>query len=233
LYDEEDRPDHVALDGVVENRLIECFQLHGAVSMDPLLLMPAKQKDIDDSKTATFLDRQGELVALPKHLIQSFARLAARLGIERIKRFHIGNTYRPSPSGGHPNILKVAVFDIITSDPTVSVSEAEAIALVSEIVDIFPGLNSATYDIHVSHNKSLLLSALHSNLQEAKCFLVCEVALAKLPEDQKRNIISILDNTKTAVPLKRSLLTKLGLARATLDDLDALLQIGRYHISII
>jgi translation initiation factor 2-alpha kinase 4 len=160
LYDEEDRPEHVALDGVVENRLIECFQLHGAVSMDPLLLMPAKQRDINDSKTATFLDRQGELVALPKHLIHSFARLAARLGIERIKRFHIGNIYRTSPSGGHPNILKVAVFDIITSDPTIGVSEAEAIALVSEIIDIFPGLNSATYDIHVSHNKGLLLSAL-------------------------------------------------------------------------
>lgn len=153
LYDEEDRPEHVALDGVVENRLVECFQLHGAVSMDPLLLMPAKEKDIEDAKTATFMDRQGELVTLPKHLIQSFARLAARAGIERIKRFHIGNIYRTSPSGGHPKILKVAVFDIITSDPTISVSEAEAIALVSEIIDIFPGLNSAAYDIHVSHNK--------------------------------------------------------------------------------
>lgn len=225
MYDEEDRPEHVALDAVVENRLIECFQLHGAISMDPLLLMPAKQKDIDDPKTATFLDRQGELVVLPRHLIQSFARLAARLGIERIKRFHIGNTYRPSPSGGHPNILKVAVFDIITSDPTISVSEAEAIALVSEIIDIFPSLNSATYDIHVSHNKGLL-SALHSNFHEAKRFLVRQVALVKLPEDQTRSVINILDNTKTAVPLKRSLLTKLGLTRATLDDLEALLQIG-------
>lgn len=153
LYDEEERPEHAALDVVVEDRLINCFQMRGAVSMDPLLLMPAKKRDVEDKKTAIFLDRQGELVTLPKHLIQSFARLAARTGIERIKRFHIGNIYRTSPNGGHPKILKVAVFDIITSDPTVGVSEAEAIALVSEIVNIFPGLNSTAYDIHISHAK--------------------------------------------------------------------------------
>lgn len=159
LYDEEERPEHAALDGVVEDRLIDCFQLHGAVSMDPLLLMPAKPEDIEDNRTATFLDRQGELVALPKHMIQSFARLAARTGVERIKRFHIGNIYRNSPNGGHPKILKVAVFDIITSDPTVGVSEAEAIALVSEIIDIFPGLNATTYDVHISHSKGKCFSS--------------------------------------------------------------------------
>jgi eukaryotic translation initiation factor 2-alpha kinase 4 len=121
--------------------------------MDPLLLMPAKASEVEDAKIATFLDRQGELVALPKHLLHPFARLAARTGIERIKRFHIGNIYRTSPSGGHPKILKVAVFDVITSDPTPGASEAEAIALISEILDIFPGINATTYDIHISHAK--------------------------------------------------------------------------------
>ncbi|KAG9057226.1 hypothetical protein FS842_008151 [Serendipita sp. 407] len=206
LYDEEERPEHVALDGVVEDRLIDCFQLHGAVSMDPLLLMPAKAVDVSDPKTTIFLDRQGELVALPKHLIQSFARLAARMGIERIKRFHIGNIYRQAPGGGHPKFLKVAIFDIITSDPSVGVSEAEAIAVVNEIIEIFPGLNATTYDIYISHSS------------------VCEAALAKIPEEQKRNVVSILDNNKTALSLKKTLLTKLGLTRSVLDDLDALLQ---------
>ena len=155
LYDEEEQPEHLALDGVVEDRLISCFQLHGAVSMDPLLLMPAKEANIRDMRMATFLDRQGELVTLPKQLVPSFARLAARLGIERIKRFHIGNTYRTSPNGvgGHPKILKAAIFDLITSDPTVGVSEAESIAIVNEIIDIFPGLNASAHDIHISHAK--------------------------------------------------------------------------------
>lgn len=214
LYDEEERPEHVALDGVVEDRLIDLFQLHGAVSSDPLLFMPAKSRDVEDAKTAVYLDRQGELVALPKHLIQSFARLAARMGIERIKRYHIGNIYRSSPNGGHPKSLKVAVFDIITSDPSMGVSEAEAIAIVSEIIDTFPGLNATTYDIHLSHSK------------------VCEVALAKLSEEQRRNVIGILDNHKTALPLKRTLLTKLGLARSTLDELEILLQIDDVELTI-
>lgn len=61
---------------------------------------------------------------------------------------------------------------------------------------------------------------------EAKSNLVCDVALSKLPEDQRRNVKLILDNVKTAVPLKRTLLTKLGLTRATLDDIEALLPTG-------
>lgn len=155
LYDEEEQAEHAALDGVVEDRLISCFQLHGAVSMEPLLLMPAKAKDLGDTRTSIFLDRQGELVTLPKQLVPSFARLAATMGTERIKRFHIGNTYRTSPNGvgGHPKIIKAAIFDIITSDPTIGVSEAESIAMVSEIIDIFPGLNASTYDVHISHTK--------------------------------------------------------------------------------
>lgn len=157
LYDEEEQPEHSALDGVVEDRLISCFHLHGAVNMDPLLLMPAKEADLRDTRMSTFLDRQGELVVLPKQLVPSFARLAAKMGIERIKRFYIGNTYRTSPNGvgGHPKILKAAIFDIITSDPTAGVSEAETIAIVSEIIDIFPGLNASTYDIHISHSKGM------------------------------------------------------------------------------
>jgi hypothetical protein len=63
--------------------------------------------------------------------------------------------------------------------------------------------------------------------------VVCEVALAKLPEEQRRNVTGILDNHKTAVPLKKTLLTKLGLARATLDDLEALLHLGKLNSSYL
>jgi translation initiation factor 2-alpha kinase 4 len=154
LYDDEERPEHSALDTIVEDRLIECFQLHGAVSMDPLLFMPATEADVEDSKTAVFLDRQGELVALPKHAIIPFARIAARSGFERIKRFHIGDTYRSSPSGGHPKSFHVAVFDVITADPSEGVSEAETIGIVSEILNIFPGVNNVQYEVHLSHSQS-------------------------------------------------------------------------------
>jgi translation initiation factor 2-alpha kinase 4 len=154
LYDDEERPEHTALDTIVEDRLIECFQLHGAVSMDPLLFVPATEADVGDSKTAVFLDRQGELVALPKHAIIPFARIAARSGVERIKRFHIGDTYRSSPSGGHPKSFHVAVFDIITADPSEGVSEAETIGIVSEILNIFPGVNNVQYEVHLSHSQS-------------------------------------------------------------------------------
>jgi eukaryotic translation initiation factor 2-alpha kinase 4 len=191
--------------------------------------MPAKEADLRDMRMSTFLDRQGELVVLPKQLVPSFARVAAKKGIERIKRFHIGNTYRTSPNGvgGHPKILKAAIFDVITSDPTTGVSEAETVAIVSEIIDIFPGLNASTYDIHISHTKGMETCTL-ADLLQAKKAAVSEVALSRLPEEQRKNVKAILDNSRTALPLKRTLLTKLGLARATLDDIEALLPTGLF-----
>jgi translation initiation factor 2-alpha kinase 4 len=164
VYDDEERPEHAALDTIVEDRLIECFQLHGAVSMDPLLLMPATEADVEDSRTAVFLDRQGELVVLPKHAVVPFARIAARSGIERIKRFHIGDTYRSPPSGGHPKSFHVAVFDIITADPSDGVSEAETISTVSEILSIFPGVNNVHYEVHLSHSQSMSCSQMQRSV---------------------------------------------------------------------
>lgn len=94
---EADLPEHAALNDIVQERLSSIFRLHGAVDMEPPLLMPLVDgEDEKDEKTnATFLDRHGDLVTLPNNILMPFARLAARSNTKRIKRYHITNVYRP------------------------------------------------------------------------------------------------------------------------------------------
>ena len=62
--------------------------------MEPPLLMPIMDPEEEKSQ-ATFIDRHGDIVALPNNILVPFARLAARQNIRRIKRYHITNVYRP------------------------------------------------------------------------------------------------------------------------------------------
>jgi len=95
LYDlGAETPEHANLNDIVENRVAAIFRLHGAVNIEPPLLVPSASPE--ESQThATFIDRHGELVCLPNNALVPFARLAAREGARRIKRFHIANIYRP------------------------------------------------------------------------------------------------------------------------------------------
>ncbi len=94
LYDSEELPEHATLNGIVHDRMVQIFRLHGAVDMEPPLLLPVVNPE-DDGSHAMFLDCNGEVVALPNNALAPFARLAARINIRRIKRYHIGDVYRP------------------------------------------------------------------------------------------------------------------------------------------
>lgn len=95
LYDSSaELPEHATLNGKVVDVLVEIFRLHGAVSMEPPLLMPVIDPE-DERNRAVFLDRHGEVVSLANNALLPFARLAAREETRRIKRFHIGDIYRP------------------------------------------------------------------------------------------------------------------------------------------
>jgi len=62
--------------------------------MEPPLIMPVMDAE-DESRRATFIDRHGDVVTLPDNMVVPFARLAARGSIKRIKRYHVGDIYRP------------------------------------------------------------------------------------------------------------------------------------------
>jgi translation initiation factor 2-alpha kinase 4 len=77
----------------VTEKLSEIFRLHGAVDVEPLLLLPITSEA--DRDKVTLLDKHGDPLVLPDNGILPLARLAARRDITRIKRFHIGDVYKP------------------------------------------------------------------------------------------------------------------------------------------
>ncbi|KAG6864912.1 hypothetical protein C0991_006441 [Blastosporella zonata] len=208
IYDlEAELPEYAALNDIVDDRLAAIFRLHGAVDMEPPLLMPVMDVE-DEHQKATLIDRNGDVVTLPDNLIVPFARLAARGNISRIKRYHIANIFRPNPVAGHPKVQKAAVFDIITYDIEFGpiAAGAELIAVANDCLNSFPNL-APNYDIHISHSS------------------IVELILTRLPSGQRHAVVDILTQPKSSVSQKRALLLKRGLLRSTADELELLSEI--------
>ncbi|KAF5320234.1 hypothetical protein D9611_011377 [Ephemerocybe angulata] len=205
LYDKDlERPEYLSLTDAVRERLATIFKLHGAVDIEPPLLMPVVDRE-EEKNHATFIDRTGNLVTLPRDLLVPFARLAAKSNVTRIKRYHITNVFRPNPVAGHPLIHKAAVFDIITQDlehgPVAA--GAEVIAVMNNILNSYPNL-SQTYNIQISHST------------------IVELALGRIVPEQRNAVVEILTQSKSSLLQKRTLLMKKGLTRGLVDELEVL-----------
>ncbi|KIJ60152.1 hypothetical protein HYDPIDRAFT_139699 [Hydnomerulius pinastri MD-312] len=208
LYDlEAEVPEHAHLNNIVEDRISAIFRLHGAVDMEPPLLVPSTNPD-DNQSQATFIDRHGDIVSLPNNALVPFARLAARNAVKRIKRFHITNIYRPNTVPGHPKVTKAAVLDIITPDITSGIvaAGAELIMLLRDCLHSFPNL-AQSYEIHISHSR------------------IVELALSRVPEELRASVIDIINQSKSSSSQKRAALLKKGLLRSTADELDVLSEV--------
>ncbi|KAF8124132.1 kinase-like domain-containing protein [Boletus edulis] len=208
LYDlEADIPEHANLNTIVEDKLRSIFRLHGAVDMEPPLLAPLANPEENES-WATFIDRHGDVVFLPNQALIPFAKLAARNGVKRIKRFHIMNTYRPNAVPGHPKVVKAAILDIITPDMKngMVAAGAELILLLSDCLRSFPNL-AQSYDIHISHSR------------------IVELALSRVPDDLRASVMDIMNQSKSSLSQKRAALLKKGLLRSTADELEIFAEI--------
>ncbi|KAG0696775.1 hypothetical protein DFH29DRAFT_949716 [Suillus ampliporus] len=215
LYDlEAEIPEHAYLNDIVEDRIAAIFRLHGAVDMEPPLLLPSTNPE-ESQNHATFIDRHGELVCLPNNALVPFARLAGRGGLRRIKRFHITNIYRPNAAPGHPKAAKAAVLDVITPDTKhgLIAAGAEFLMLLSNCLNSFPNL-AQNYEIHISHSK------------------IADLALNRIPEELRSSVIDIINQSKSTASQKRASLLKKGLLRSFYahelmagidEDIDALL----------
>jgi translation initiation factor 2-alpha kinase 4 len=206
LYDAEadNHPEQASLNDVIHERLSAIFRLHGAIDMEPPLMIPLV--NIEEEKGhATFIDRHGDLVFLPRDSLVPFARLAARAGHQRIKRYHISNIYKPNSVTGHPKVSKAAVFDIITPDMELGLiaSGAEILTMIDELLNSFPGLSSG-YEVHISHSS------------------IVDLALQRIPIHLRSYALDIMNQTKSSPSQKRANLVKRGLPRSTADEMEIL-----------
>ncbi|KAJ3481924.1 hypothetical protein NLI96_g7338 [Meripilus lineatus] len=215
LYDNDlEQADHATLLDIVHDRMVDIFRRHGAVHIEPALLMPSTNPEEEQQSKAIFIDRHGDPVALPNNAIAPFARLAARADTRRIKRYHIGDCFRPALLAGHPKPMKVAIFDIITPDVVNGhcVSAAEAIAVVNSCMETFANLE---YEVRVSHSKIL------------------DVAFSRIPNELQSEVAKVLDQTKVSQSQKRAILLRKGVPRNIVDELEVLMDVDADVDSII
>lgn len=189
--------------GVVCQHLRQMFQCRGAVPVHPPLLFPPSDVYGDEKNIVKLLDKSGNVVFLPFDLTVPFARICARSGHMRFKRFDIADVYRENLlAGGQPRAVLAASYDIV-SQVREPAAEAEILGVIDEIIRI-PGLTGERWAIELSH-ESLLQTFLN---RFPKRFH--EALLMSLP--------SIL--AKGTEIRARQQLLQAGLTPAMLEELD-------------
>ncbi|KAG8989771.1 hypothetical protein FRB90_002076, partial [Tulasnella sp. 427] len=200
--------EYSSLNDIVQDHMEQLFRLHGAVHKEPLILVPQTEVFDDEQQPVRLLDSAGRAVSLPRDLIVGFARLAvpskdSRTPL-RVKRFHVGNVYLPSPTGKQPIPRLMAVVDIIHTDNAAGAAEAELIRIVNEGLNLFPGVNSHQYEVLVSH--SHIIDHLFGRITD---------------RGRRRDAVLVLSQAK-AFTQKRPHLLKLGLPRMLIDEMEIL-----------
>ncbi|WFD22050.1 non-specific serine/threonine protein kinase [Malassezia equina] len=190
--------------GVVCQHLRQMFQCRGAVPVHPPLLFPPSDVYGDEKNIVKLLDKSGNVVFLPFDLTVPFARICARSGHTRFKRFDIADVYRENLlAGGQPRAVLAASYDIV-SQVCEPAAEAEILGVVDEIVRI-PGLAAERWVIELSHETLLqtFLDRFPKRFHEALLMAMPSI-LAKGTEVRARQQLA-----------------QAGFSASMLDDIDA------------
>lgn len=198
--------------GVVDSFLRDAFRRRGAVPMHPPLLLPPNELYDDETHAVQLLDRTGKVVLLPIDLTLPFARVCARSGHQRLKRFDIADVYRENLlAGAQPRAVPAASYDIVSpeADPA---AEAELLAVVDELLSL-PGVAADAWEVQLSHER---LAAL---------------LLARFPERLHGAILAAAAPlmSRSSAPRARQHLLRSGLSRAQLDEVEQLNLLGELH----
>ncbi|WFD42847.1 non-specific serine/threonine protein kinase [Malassezia psittaci] len=191
--------------GVVCQHVRSVFQKRGAVPVHPPLLVPPNDIYAGESDVVKLLDKTGNLVLLPHDLTVPFARVCARSGHSRMKRFDIADVYRENLlAGGQPRAVLAASYDIISPEID-HASEAEILGVLDELLQI-PGLASVTWEMELGH------AAISSTL------------LARFPARLRSSIQSVLPLLfgRSSERRARQQLSQLGMSASQLDELNSL-----------
>ncbi|WFD33298.1 non-specific serine/threonine protein kinase [Malassezia cuniculi] len=203
--------DDDVLIGVVSQHLRSVFRKRGAVPMHPPLLLPLNEVN-SEARAVRLLDASGNVVLLPPDLTTAFARICARSGHLRMKRFDIADVYRENIiSGAQPRAVLAASYDIISPEPDPA-AEAEVIVVVDEILEI-PGLAGETYEIQLGH--ATILNVILSRFSDRFHSAICAAAPS-------------LHNPATSARARQQL-RRAGIGLAQIDEMVALTAPGEFE----
>ncbi|KAN0065323.1 eukaryotic translation initiation factor 2-alpha kinase [Thecaphora frezii] len=194
-----------ALVGVVCDLIRSVCRKHGAVEFSAPLLVPPNGLYHANEKVVQMLDKTGKVVQLPYDLTVPFTRIVSRSDNQRFKRYEIGHVYRENVvAGGQPRAVLASSFDIVSPERSAA-AEAEALAVVDELLAEIPGVASESWDIHINHESalSLILDRVPGKHREAV-----------------RGIVALLAGSRS-IDHARSQLLQLGLPRSIIEELEA------------
>ncbi|KZT51783.1 kinase-like protein [Calocera cornea HHB12733] len=207
VYDRAEQPSYTFLQTVVEDYVKGIFHRHGAISMDPPLLLPVGPNDVDERTAVIYLDRQGNLVSLPSDGFLPFARLVVRRNITRIKQYSFGQNFEQGLAGGQPKSYTHAMFDIVTTEYNLA-AEGEAIAVVDSIIKGMPALTEESWEVHISHGA--ILGALFEHI----------------PQEHHAMVEAVLkESGNSGFYFDRNALLDAGLLRSYVDELETLVRL--------
>ncbi|KAJ1025843.1 hypothetical protein NDA16_002469 [Ustilago loliicola] len=194
-----------SLTTVVCDLIRNAARRHGAVEFTAPLIVPPNGLYTANEKIVQMLDRTGRVVHLPYDLTVPFARVFARSSNQRFKRYEISNVYRENVvAGGQPRAVLAASFDIVSPEKSAA-AEAEALALVEEVLDEIPGVASENWVIHINHE------------------VILSMILERIPAKHHTavlGVVALLAGSKT-IQSARTQLLQLGLPRSTIEELEA------------
>lgn len=189
--------------GVVTRHLRELFYRRGAVPLHPPLLFPANDVYSAERHLVKMLDKTGNVVYLPYDLTVPFARICARSGHTRFKRFDIGDVYRENVlAGGQPRAILAASYDIVSQEMEPA-SEAEILSVMDDLLRM-PGLAGEAWVLELSHETLL------------------RAFLDRFPARFHATLISALPALLTRSTEKRAKqqLSEAGLTSSQIDEID-------------
>ena len=195
----------------VADILKRVFHKHGAMELKTPLLMPKCDLYKSQEQYVRIMDQQGGVVALPYDLRIPFARYIAKSGITKFKRFCIDRVYRDRKwSWAHPRVLLECAVDIVTSNSSSFVPDAEAICIVHEIINEFSVLQQKNYILLLNHTSLLKATLLYCGVPEDKHHTVFSIIEDKTYKNEKHRRTVIQDK-----------LTSLELSHQVIDQLYA------------
>lgn len=199
---------HIFFDHI-RDQMTKVFRRHGAIDVSAPLLIPKNDLYEWNWKNPVYLmDSQGSLNQLPYDQTVPFARFIARQkGFPEIKRFTFDKVYRENQSGGQPEAVLEADFDIVHKEAALMVPDAEVLKVVEEVLEELPPYKNGRFYFMINHTgiTDIILDS------------------CRVPPDIRKGVLVVLSSLGRApsfAVVRNILKLKYHLQRSVLDELS-------------
>ncbi|KAL0075948.1 kinase-like domain-containing protein [Phycomyces blakesleeanus] len=199
---------HIFYDKIRE-QMIKVFRRHGAIDVSSPLLIPKNDLYEWNWKNPVYLmDSQGSLNQLPFDQTVPFARYISRKkGFPELKRFTFDRVYRENSTGGQPESVLEADFDIVHKETALMVPDAEVLKVVEEVLEDLPPYKNGRFYFLLNHAS------------------ITDIILdnCRVPDHIRKGVLvalSSLGRTTSFATVRNVLKLKFHLQRSILDELS-------------